>query len=663
MRYNRLFLYILCCLGLVLTIDCQVAAQERRPLLQEGKKSLYQRVVSHPGAALYDVSGPQSQKIKNIKTFTVFYVYGQDNDRLEIGVTDHRADGWIDASKATFWNQALTMVFTGRSGREPVLFFRDHNALESTCTDENLSQKIRQYRALLSESKTPPPDYPVIAIEPAAKSVSEKNFYLLPVLDVDTSFVESGTKLVEIASIDPGISGTEDNSPPATVTQLRSGLVFVIDTTISMKPYIDQTLKLVQTIYDELEKNPHGDKISIAVVAFRNSTSRTPNIQYLAKVVSDFKNVKQRAELEKALAQVEEATVATHSFDEDSFAGVKMAVDSLSWDSFGSRIMLLLTDAGPLSAGDKDSGTQMSAEVLADYLKSNRIYLTVAHIKSPAGGKNNNHAKAEKAYRTLSMQSDNQSSYLALDASTPAKGAAAFDSVGRTLARGYDKLVTATAEGKMLPAPQKAKSVKAATPEEEAARIAESTGYAMQLQFFGNRDDARAPSVVKAWVADADLEKLADNPQAQPVLAIEPALLVSKTQLSQLREQLKAILEKARQSLINDTTQNFFQSILSAAAQMTRDPNSFVNSPAKNLAQAGVMGEFLDGLPYKSRLMNLTEEDWASLSLGEQNEIINHIEARIRRYEEYDRDNKNWEGFGAADRSEWVYRVPLSMLP
>ena len=81
------------------------------------------------------------------------------------------------------------------------------------------------------------------------------------------------------------------------------------------------------------------------------------------------------------------------------------------------------------------------------------------------------------------------------------------------------------------------------TPEEEARRIAASTGYAMQLQFFGNQLKAQAPEIVNAWIADSDMEKLADHPDDAPLLAVEPAVLLTKGQLSNLYKQLKLLLE------------------------------------------------------------------------------------------------------------------------
>ena len=98
-----------------------------------------------------------------------------------------------------------------------------------------------------------------------------------------------------------------------------------------------------------------------------------------------------------------------------------------------------------------------------------------------------------------------------------------------------------------------------------------------------------------------------------------------------------------------------------ASARMARDPN--MPTQGKSLAELGVLAEFLDGLPYKSDIMLLREEDWYRMSIGEQTAFINRLKSRLARYEEYDRDRENWESFGQSNAGDWVYRVPLSMLP
>ena len=92
-----------------------------------------------------------------------------------------------------------------------------------------------------------------------------------------------------------------DQKATSAPAELHTGIAFVIDTTISMKPYIDQSLKLIRHLYDELEKSPYRDKMAFAVVAFRSNMERTPDIGYTAKIICDFTTVQDRARLEHAL--------------------------------------------------------------------------------------------------------------------------------------------------------------------------------------------------------------------------------------------------------------------------------------------------------------------------------------------------------------------------
>lgn len=661
MRINQL-LKLLLILPLVF-IHTQLVFAEQ-PLTQEGKKSVYQRVVSHPGARLYAGPEPGAAVVKDpLPTFTVMYIYDRDGDRLKVGAGADGADGWIDRTKATEWPQAITMLFTDRTGRDPVLFFRDHDALEQTCREEDVPAVIARYQKEVNQKgKTLPDNFPVVASEPANAAVSEKNFYLLPVLSIDDQFHDDqGPRLIEVASINPGIREPGASPTSSRDSDFRTGFVFVIDTTLSMRPYIDQTVKLVRELYDQLEKSPYKDKMAFAVVAFRNNTKLTPGLDYTARVICDFTTAGDRKRLEEALAQVKEASVSTHDINEDSFAGIKEAVDNLSWQDYGSRVMMMVTDAGPLPAGDPASATGFSPESLADYLRARKIYLTALHVRNPRSA--SNQAYAANAYRALTKQSDNQASYIALDAATPDRGAKAFNSAAKVLAQSYAKVAAATAQGKLLPKPNISDKPGAApTPEEEARRIAETTGYAMQLQFFGNKAQNEAPEVVDAWIADADLAKLAANPNDAPILAVEPAVLLTKGQLSNLYKQLKIVLEGSEKAFLNGDS-DLFEQISSAAAQMSRDPNQFALHPDRNLAQNGLLDEVLEGLPYKSTIGAMSRQDWENMSTGQRDAFIRRIKSLLARYEAYDQDSANWESFGASNPNDAVYRVPLSMLP
>lgn len=654
-------------IGLLLLCACSFQAGAA-PLLQEGKKSVYQRAVTHPDAKLY--SGPEKDASvlrDPVTTFTAMYIYDRDGSRVQVGSGTDKPEGWMDAAELTEWPQAITMVFTDRTGRDPVLFFRNHDALEETCRLDDIGAELKKFEKELSSNAAQiPDDYPVVASEPREAAVSEKNFYLLPVLSIDDQFYQAqGPRLIEVASINPGVPGAGAGAGGKKGSQnkadFRTGFAFVIDTTISMKPYIDETLNLIQTLYDDLENSPYADNIGFAVVAFRSSVKKTPGLEYTAKVICDFTTVKDRARLEKALSQVKEAAVSSHDVNEDSFAGVKEAVDELSWDKYGSRVMMLVSDAGPLGAGDPTSLTGMSPETLAEYLQSNKVYLTALHIINPRR-KKSEVKYAEDAYKTLSKQSDNMASYISINASTPAQGAKAFEKTALELAKAYEAIVTNTAEGKLIEKPETPVAGKKLTPEEEARRIAQSTGYAMQLQFFGNAMGSTAPEVVNAWIADADLEKMAQNPGNAPVLAVEPAVLLTKGQLSNLYKQLKMLLAGSEKAFLNGD-EDLFGQIASAAAQMSRDPNQFSLHPDRNLAENGLLDEVLEDLPYKSQVGSMSRQDWESMSTGQRDEFIKRIKSLLALYDAYDKDSTHWEDFGARNPNDRVYRVPLRALP
>jgi len=629
-----------------------LAAEGQTPLLMPGKKTLYQRVVSHPGARLF--AGPEQNAaiVQNkLETFTPLYVYARQDKRLEVGVSVGKPDGWIDQDKATDWQQALTMIFTDRMGRMPVLFFRDHDSLMKLLHDDNLQVTIKKYAEMISKGQVLPTDFPVIAAEPDNGAVARKNFYLMPILRRDEQ-IRDKTLLLEVASINPGTGNDSGAGQQTENAALRTGFVFVIDTTKSMKPYIDQSLKLVRVIYDELEKNPDGDKMAFAVVAFRNDVKRTPGLGYAAQVVCDFKNVKQRKELEDALSKVEEATASSHSFNEEPFAGIKEAADKLNWQQFNSRVMLLISDAGPLSGNASTTG--FTPETMAAYLKSRHIYPTVVHLKTPAGVQD--HKAAENAYKTFAKLDNNQVSYLPIDASTPAKGAADFDKVGRAIANQYSKVVTATAHGQLLPPPDLQSSGSKKNMEDDANRVAYTIGYAMQLQFLGDNKNLTAPTVVKAWIADADLERLATDQTGAPLRAATPAVLLTKSQLSQLREVLNIIVKKGEESIYSNSP-DFYEQVISAAAKFATDPKG------KDIADTHVLGEFLDNLPYKSPVMVMTSQDWNAMDMGTRKVFLDRLKSLIALYDDYDKDINQWTDFGSHNPNEAVCRVPLTELP
>lgn len=149
-------------------------AAVRTPLLQDGKKTLLQRVISHPGA--YQAEQPGQTFGKQVSAFTPFYVYSRTTvngeDWVEISPsTKAEKTGWIKASSCSDWNQSLTLLFADRMGRDPVLFFREQAQLNALVTSPNMRATID---TLLRGKDTP--SSPLLAMEPQGAALSRQHF-------------------------------------------------------------------------------------------------------------------------------------------------------------------------------------------------------------------------------------------------------------------------------------------------------------------------------------------------------------------------------------------------------------------------------------------------------------------------------------------------------
>jgi hypothetical protein len=85
---------------------------------------------------------------------------------------------------------------------------------------------------------------------------------------------------------------------------------------------------------------------------------------------------------------------------------------------------------------------------------------------------------------------------------------------------------------------------------------------------------------------------------------------------------------------------------------------------ADSLAQTGLVPEFLAGLPYTSRIMDMNNELWGSWSIDEQDMFLADLEARIMAYETIHDGPEGWVQLNRGDDpGEYVYPITLELLP
>ncbi|NHC55490.1 serine/threonine-protein kinase [Pseudomonas sp. AU8050] len=616
----------------------------QRPLLMAGKKTLFQRVLSKPGAQLSADAG--STPGKALPAFSVLYVYQRKevdgSQWVRVGAaTDGRSDGWLPASQVSDWKQSLVLKFTERSGRAPVMFLRQPGEVEKLLADPAAAKS-----ALAKAQNNREDNQQVLALEPTASAVPQNQFYLLPIFDSKESFDDNGqpVQLLNVASIDPGSRAAARPASPtlsANADAFRTAVVLVVDTTVSMQPYIDQIRDVVHELQTRIAERGELDSVSFGMVGFRSSIQKTPGLEYVAKTLISLDQGRDPQRFLDMARQVKASTVSSHSFNEDAFAGVMQAVDGMDWSGYGGRIILLVSDAGALRKNDPFAATQMNEAEVRQAALGKQIKIYALHLRTDAGKKT--HAGAESQYRVLTADANPQIG----DLYTPVPGGDVrklgerVDEIGTVFANLVHQVRSNT------PQPVPLLSAAPSLADKSAA-----VGYAMHMDFLGRKTASQAPQLVSAWTADRDLT----NP-ALP--AFQVCVMLTKLQLNDLQQSLKLIVDAARKT--QSSPKDFFQEIASASAYMSRDPQAL--RKGGNLADGGLLGEYLEGLPYRSKSLNMTQDLWLSLSVAEQEDFIDELDSKIRLYETFHNDVANWVRFGDAEPGDALYRVPLSTLP
>jgi serine/threonine-protein kinase PpkA len=657
---------------LLATVLAAGAAVARDALLLPGKTSLFQRVLTRPGAALRVEPGTApAANAEAVPPLTPLYVYGRQRldgeDWVEVGTgAKDAAIGWLAASAVVDWRQTLTVAFTRTADRAPMLFFRDRESLVQLLESETLLPDAEALRRAARSGRMPP-DSPVIAKEPDTYVDPNQAFYLLPILSHEALWLESGhkTNLLEVAAVtleagepdllprdDDEATGARETTGDAgaqTADGYRAGIVFVIDSTTSMGPYIDRTRRAVQRIYEQLKASNLGDALSFGLVAFRDNTKASPALEYVSRVAATLEDGRDPETFLAKVGAVDAAGASSKGFNEDAYAGVLDAIESIDWRGYAGRFIVLITDAGARDADDPLSRTRLSAERLRLLAQEQdqragggKIAIAVLHLKTPEGRLT--HERAAVQYRALSRWGDAGDWYFPVAGGSLEAFGEQVDSLSGAL---LDQLQQVR-EGALIEVPDEAE----ATP---LMRRTALVGRAMQLAYLGRKTGSKAPRLIDAWVSDRDLTDPA-------IRGLEVRVLMTKNQLSNLQETLEEIFAVAERTTMS--AKDFFLQLRGAAATLAREPERVSPPQVRRLADVGLVGEWLDDLPYTSQIMNLTEARWLGLSYAEQQEVLDVIEEKIRLYQRIHDDTDRWIDLdGRSSKGEAVTTVPLDALP
>lgn len=500
------------------------------------------------------------------------------------------------------------------------------------------------------------------------------------------------------------------------LSSYSAAVVFVIDSTISMGPYIERTKEAVRRIYERIDQANLLDRVRFGLVAYRSNTQAAPKLEYLTRVFASPTEARGRDEFLRQVEDLRPADVSSPRFDEDTYAGVMAGLDEIDWMKFGGRYLVLMTDAGALDAENPLSKWKVGADQVRIEAEQLGVALLALHLKTPQG--KGNHASAEQQYRTLTHNAilgrpmyypvalgavdafgdavDALAETIVSDVASAGQDDEGIAGVGAPPVAGVDAMALTSGpgqgaeasvtpaspavsanEGAGNPAPSEqwdggidstavpAEALASEPPDEKGQRdVADqirndalALGHAMQLAYLGRVEGTAAPKVFEAWLCDRDFV----NPE---IATTEVRVLLTKNELSNLHDVVQAILDAGEEAQDETGTADFFDLLRSSAAHLARDPNEITNPEATKLGELGLLGEYLDDLPYRSDVMNLTSDVWEQWSMSQQEEFLDGLRRKLRHYQIYHDDADRWVSLSAsAGPGEDVYPVPLEALP
>lgn len=619
------------------------SAQVRKPQVQEGKTALYQRVISSPGAMLVEDPAEPAEK-RAVPPFSSYYVYDRrDIDGrqwVQVGTDSNgEVDGWVDGDQVFDWHQTLTVAFRDPAKQPRVMLFGDRDSLKKI-VEENDAAAYRKLRSQVADGDVA--GTPVVAVQPDYNVDIRRNFYLVPILDHEDVLVGGEqARLLRVASVP-----LQDSA--LIVETYRTGIVFVIDSTISMKPYIDATRAVMQRVYRSIDNEKLGNRVSYGLVEYRDNTDAVPGLGFVTRTAADLGGTGE--EFLAKIRDVQPAPVSSEGFNEDAYAGVQEAIRTVDWSDYYARFIVVITDAGPRNADDPLSATGLNAEALQRLAADTGVSVGVFHLKTPAS--RDNHGYAEAEYRRLSTVPDVGEFYYPVQAGDVEEFEAALSALTDVLT----SHVRAAAAGQP---PALAQEAAVESDLEAFQQTVDRLGYGLRMRYLQERAGEGVPSLFNAWLVDRDF----DAPDER---GVDVRVLLTRDQLSDLHEVLQQVLITAEEGTL--APDDFLDELKSLAASVSRDPQAARTATrtvgGESLADLGYMREYLEGLPYKSEVMYLDLSIWEQWPAQRQFEFVNQLDSKVAYYRALHDNIDLWVSLdGEAVDGDSVYPLLLEALP
>ncbi len=624
------------------------------------RTAIDRQILARPDSRVYADTKDATPTEKLPGNFERFFVFGSEPGWLEIGETRNAPIGWMKEEDTVDWPHAIVVEHGSPENRLPVLYFKNEKDLADLLNSGDLrEERVRKLYEEADEAvrsgKPLSPGHPVICIEP---SQNDDGLSITPVLEAKMGTTgRQPTRLLRItaAGSERG-STTLDNPEYVSLlkrnrdlsAEVESGtdggidfdIVFVVDTTGSMQPWVDGLFSVISGVASGIRDDPKiAGRVHFGFWGYQDNPGYS-GIQYLTRNYTS--ELVDAAEFSALLSQIKVNQRTSDSYPEDVFAGVTDAIGKTAWRS-ANRVAVVIGDAPGHTKVASGGAGDIDAPQVRQIATDAGVSIVALAIKDGSSANyRKHHPLLEDQFRLLATNGNRAPALVSVTDAGMEEFKTTMKQIVSELAeqRSLDRSDGGTEETD--------DSEQTGDPSgfEIASGLLESANVRVIAEIVNAEGETVAPRDISGWVADRDLLK-------PEIASLEPKLLVTKDELNKLLILAEGLIRNAEDAKI--VGGDFHDAVLRAVA------GTASNSRTDSLKDS--LPDFIKGLPYRSEFMEKSKDWWAAPSQEEQERFIDTMKAKLTYYRTVNENPSLWKPLNRdSGGGDYVAAIPLKQL-
>jgi serine/threonine-protein kinase PpkA len=527
--------------------------------------------------------------------------------------------GWMKEVDTLPQMHRLVANFTNHADRDKLVVFRNRGDLEKLVGSDPSSRSAsyadlyQKGRRAFIENQGVPEGFPLCAVEPEVSPEVYETFYVMPILKAEMTRIDKDTAhIVELAGSSLSSKGR------STETVRNFDIVFVVDTSGTMQPFIDEVLNVIKGMADALaDRAGQKGRFRFGFWGYQDQQQKQ-GIKYLTKNFTT--SLLPAPEFTARLRTVSANVETPDEHPEAVLDGINDALNGTQWSPDAAPILILIGDAPPLPKAFRDGTDQAGIRKKLDSLRAAAVAIAIRNPKLPEFDR-----ELTTNFASLSRNRGDIGGKWSYDIKGGASAfAKEFGSLAAAICVNIKKSVGDSTDG--LP------PVDPAYMQQVAARM-----KGLLADQESHRENKETPSFTSGWA-------LSKGMATSGVKIFDVSVFVARSDLENLAAGLSGLLEKRK----DKDAASFYREMQKLTEQIFFPLGSF--DPKR--------------LPFTSRLL---ETSFETLSEDEEDaaQFWNEVEAKISFMKSIlHENNKRWGALhDNMPEGDYVTPYELEMVP